>query len=255
MKQNSIILTSGLTGSSVLTGFISQAGYWTGRSTHKKIGEYDTYENSRLIELNQSLLAAAGYAGNYMTEFSPALLRTIENLYGAIDDTPYRQFVAECNEHQPWVWKDPRLWLTIRFWKHLLTPDQCRFILLSRSIWQCWMSALLRRQVRSYGDLNSYERNVLETNRAFVRDWGAASLEVRYDQMIADPPSVADDLNRFLGTELTVKDLQAIYTKPLYTAPKASLPDTVKALLIYAKNYSQRSDTMRGKIAVTGASR
>src|SRR5215831_19107966 len=111
MKQHAIILTSGLTGSSVLTGFIGRSGYWTGHSTYKKIGAYDTFENTRLIELNQSLFAAAGYTGNYMTEFAPALLRRIEALYGAIDDAPYRQFLADCNNHAPSVWKDPRLWV------------------------------------------------------------------------------------------------------------------------------------------------
>src|ERR1035438_9442185 len=124
MKQNAIILTSGLTGSSVLTGLIARDGYWTGVSTHKNLGEYETYENTRLIELNRSLFAAAGYTGNYMIEFAPAVLREIESLYGKIDETPFRQFLADCNEHSPWVWKDPRLWLTIRFWKNLLAPSQ-----------------------------------------------------------------------------------------------------------------------------------
>ncbi len=54
MKRNVIILTSGLTGSSVLSGLISRGGFWTG-DTHKK-EDYDTYENKRLIELNLSLI-------------------------------------------------------------------------------------------------------------------------------------------------------------------------------------------------------
>ncbi len=249
MKQNAIILTSGLTGSSVLTGFIARDGYWTGVSTHTNLGEYDTYENTRLIELNRSLFAAAGYTGNYMTEFTPAVLRGIESLYGTIDETPFRQFLAECNEHSPWVWKDPRLWLTIRFWKNLLTPDQCRFILLSRSLWQCWISALLRRQIRNYADLTSYERSVLQTNRDFVREFGASALEIRYDELIAQPERVIPEINGFLGSELSVKHLQSIYHKPLYTAPKASLSNTAKALLIYGKNYSQRTEMLRSKAA------
>ena len=52
-RRNVIILTSGLTGSSVLTGLISRVGYWNGDQTHKK--EYDTCENSELISLNLSL--------------------------------------------------------------------------------------------------------------------------------------------------------------------------------------------------------
>ena len=252
MKQNTIILTSGLTGSSVLTGFIAGDGYWTGFSTHMNLGEYETYENTRLIELNRSLLAAAGYTGNYMTEFAPAVLRKIESLYGTIEEAPFRQFLAECNEHSPWVWKDPRLWLTIRFWKNLLKPGQCCFILLSRNLWQCWISALLRRQIRSYRDLNSYERRILQTNRDFVREFGASVMEIRYDQMIAEPASVIPKINGLLGSELGIEDLQSIYHKPLYTAPKASLLNTAKALLIYGKNSAQRrlrSEAATGEIA------
>src|SRR5690242_9748399 len=60
-NSNVIILTSGLTGSSVLTGLIARAGYWTGSQTFKK--EYDTFENVELIRLNRDLFAAAGYSG------------------------------------------------------------------------------------------------------------------------------------------------------------------------------------------------
>ncbi|HXI40008.1 MAG TPA: hypothetical protein VNH83_08520, partial [Bryobacteraceae bacterium] len=118
-RRNAIILTSGLTGSSVLTGLISQAGYWTGNSTHKK-EDYDTYENQELIDLNLRLFDEAGYKGNYLTEFSPEVLSRIAALYGRIDSRPYELFINRCNENQPWVWKDPRLWLTIRFWNNLL---------------------------------------------------------------------------------------------------------------------------------------
>lgn len=248
MKQNAIVLTSGLTGSSVLTGLIARGGYWTG-VTHKKVGEYDTYENTRLIELNRQLFTTVGYTGNYMTEFMPGLLEKMDALYGNIDDTPYRRFLAECNEHGPWVWKDPRLWVTIWFWRHLLDKGQCRFILLGRSLWQSWISALLRRQIRSYGDLKSYECTVLRMNREFIRKFGASALEMRYDDIIATPVDAIRDLNQFLGTGLTVEDLQAIYHRRLYSAPKASLRDTLKALLIYAKNYSHRTDAPRSKAA------
>lgn len=252
MKQNAIILTSGLTGSSVLAGLIAQGGYWTGDSTHKKKGDYDTYENTRLIELNRSLFAAAGYTGNYMTEFNPELARKIAALYGSIDERPYREFVARCGEHQPWVWKDPRLWVTIGFWKNLLNVRECRFILLRRSLWQCWVSGLLRRQIRSYSDLKSYENAVLQMNRDFVRECGASALELGYDEMIAKPENAVRDLNQFLGSDLAVKHLESIYHKRLYAAPKVSTPDTIKALLIYGKNYAERTDApvRRGSEAV-----
>ncbi len=246
MKHNAIILTSGLTGSSVLTGLIARGGFWTG-STHKKSGEYDTYENTRLIELNRSLFAAAGYSGNYMTEFSPALLRDVASLAGTIDESRYRAFLAECDGHAPWVWKDPRLWVTIGFWEKLLDIERCRFILLKRSLLQCWVSGLLRRQIRSYGNSRAYELAVQKTIGEFLRRANAQFIELRYEDLILKPEESIGRLNRFLDAKLTTADLQSVYHKPLYKSPNGSAWDAVKAALIYAKNYSERVDrTMRG---------
>jgi hypothetical protein len=47
MRKNVIILTSGLSGSSVLAGLIANAGYWVGDETFKK-DDYDTFENREL---------------------------------------------------------------------------------------------------------------------------------------------------------------------------------------------------------------
>ena len=58
-RPNVIILTSGITGSSVLSGFLAHSGYWAGDTTHKK--EYDTFENAELIALNLKILQQAGY--------------------------------------------------------------------------------------------------------------------------------------------------------------------------------------------------
>ena len=113
-NPNVIILTSGISGSSVLTGLISRAGYWTGDITHKK--EYDTYENQELIDLDLRLFKQSGYTGNYAMEFSSAAIEQIRALNGTIDDHPFREFLQKCEAHQPWIWKDPRLWMTIRFW-------------------------------------------------------------------------------------------------------------------------------------------
>ena len=49
MKKNVIILTSGMSGSSVLANLISQAGYWLGDETSK--APFETYENKELIDL------------------------------------------------------------------------------------------------------------------------------------------------------------------------------------------------------------
>src|SRR5262249_20676368 len=150
-NPNVIILTSGVSGSSVLTGLISRAGYWTGDTTHKK--EYDTYENQELIDLDLLLFKHAEYTGRYTMEFSSEAIARIAALGGKIDDRPFREFLQKCDGRRPWVWKDPRLWMTIYFWKNLLPLDDCKFILLTRSFSHAWVSSTLRRHIRSYGSM------------------------------------------------------------------------------------------------------
>jgi hypothetical protein len=239
-KPNVVLLTSGLSGSSVLSGLISRAGYWTGDKTHKK--EYDTYENQELINLNLQLFQCADYGGNYTTEFSPDAIARIASLAKTIDDRPFRQFLQTCGQHRPWIWKDPRLWLTIGFWRNLLNLEECRFILLTRSIPHSWVSATLRRQIRSYGSFKKYEEAIRNSLTGFLHSNGLSYLHITFENLVVHPEETIRKLNTHLGTELSVKDLDAVYNRPLYKTPRSSVIDYFKAILIYVKNYSQRMD-------------
>jgi hypothetical protein len=241
MKRNVIILTSGLSGSSVLTGLIARAGYWTGESTFKK-ADYDTFENQELIDLNLRLFREAGYRGNYLLEYSPEAIRNVGELYGKIDCAPYRALIEHCNQHEPWIWKDPRLWLTIRFWKNLLDLDSCCFIILSRGLMQSWISSLLRRQITTYRYSKAYETKIVESAVKFAEETRVPSLRLTYEGLIMRPAETLESLNRFLGSNLSLSDLQQTYHKPLYKSPRSSIARHVKAMMIYAKNYSERLD-------------
>ncbi len=241
MKKNVIILTSGLSGSSVLTGLIARAGYWTGDETFRK-ADYETNENRKLIELNLRLFEAAGYKGNYLLEFSSQALNSIATLHGRIESGPYRSFIDQCNEHQPWIWKDPRLWLTIRFWKSLLDLDQCQFILLTRGTVQSWISSTLRRQITTYRYSKQYEENIKRSAAQFLTEHRLPYLNLSYEELIERPAEAIKRLNEYLETELTIQDLKTVYHKPLYRNPRNSFLKHMKAILIYLKNYGERLD-------------
>lgn len=241
MRKNVIILTSGLTGSSVLTGLISQADYWMGDRTHKK-PEYETYENQELIDLNLRLFQDAGYTGNYLMEFSREAITRITAFEYKGDNDPYRSFVNKCNQHRPWLWKDPRLWVTIRFWQKFLDLQDCSFILLTRSLLQSWVSGTLKRQIKSYRHSKSYETAIQASILDFLQENKLSYLHVRYEDLILDPAHTIEKLNAHLNTGLAVADLEKVYRRRLYTNPRSSTIDHVKALLIYLKNYSQRVD-------------
>lgn len=238
MKKNVIILTNGLSGSSVLAGLVSRGGFWTGDETFKK-PDYDTYENKRLVELNLQLFEQAGYQGNYDMVFNAAEIEYFANPQRPIDPTDYRDFLAACNEHSPWIWKDPRLWLTIHYWKDLLDLDQVRFINLTRDPIQTWVSVTIRRQIQEFAYLKAYLRGIRDSIRVFFADTGAEHLEMQFEELLLRPEQTIDRLNNFLDSSLQLSDLHAVYRGELYRKPKG-FGDIVKAGLIYAKNYSER---------------
>lgn len=241
MKSNVIILTSGLTGSSVLTGLISEAGYWTGDRTVKKKA-YDTFENEELVRLNQRIFEAADFKEDYLTHFSPAALARIDSLSRKVDLSEFQAFVEKCNQHDPWIWKDPRLWMTVHFWKDVVDLRSCKFIVLTRDFRQLWVSTILRRQIISYRASRGYEEHVRNSALEFLDRNRLPHLLIRYEDVVVRPGPTITRLNDYLGSELTLNDLKKIYHKPLYKLPASSPIDLAKALLIYAKNYSQRID-------------
>jgi hypothetical protein len=234
--KNVVILTSGLSGSSPLTGLLTRAGYWTG-STFKK-SDYDTYENVDLIELNKRIFREANFDGKTDT-FSAEAIDRIASLGETVDSRPFRDFVRSCNEHRPWIWKDPRLWLTIRFWNRFLDLDSTSFLLLTREDTQAWISMIIRRQIWTYACCKRYAHQINASIEQFLRDSGTNYHELCFEELIVRPHETISALNGFLGTHLGVEDLEAIYTKPLYRRPRG-FGDFVKASLIYAKNYGSR---------------
>jgi len=247
-QPNAIILTSGITGSSVFTGLISRAGYWTGDTTFRK-SEYDTYENEELIQLNEKLLKEAGYTGDYTREFSHDAISAVASLFGKTDARAYRIFVDKCNARRPWVWKDPRLWLTIRFWKNFLKLDDCRFILITRDLMQSWVSQTLRRRIQTYRYTRYYEEGIKNSIISFFTENNLRHLHLQYDELVFHPDKTLQAINGYLQTNLTVSDLSNVYHKPLYRRARRSMLEHVKAVLIYMKNYSERLDLAPNRTA------
>ena len=239
--HNTIILTSGLTGSSVLTGFLARGGFWAGGRTAQK-KDYNTFENEELVQFNLELFQRGHFEANYQTNFSPQAIERVTALARDIDLDPYREFMRKCEAHRPFVWKDPRLWMTIRFWNQAVDLKQCRFLLLTREFFQCWVSTTSRRIIQSYGRTKAYEQSVRQSATAFVEENRLPYLHVTYEGLIAEPEKNIALLNEFLEAKLTVEHLASVYRGPLHRRPASSASGVAKAVLIYLKNYSERAD-------------
>lgn len=237
MTDNVIILTGGLSGSSVLAGLLASAGYWTGPETFKK-RDYNTHENSELIALNRRLMSQAGVGEDYTKQFPLAAIDRIAGLVSA-DEPDCRDLIRRCNERSPWVWKDPRLSLTIRFWDRLLPGEGVRFLLLDRELLQAWISLTQRRMIQTWKNTRRYHDDVYGSLRAYLGDSGRPFMAITYEDLILRPELEIARLSTFLGVTISMQHLTSTYRGQLYKK-NGGLRDFVKASLIYLKNYRQR---------------
>lgn len=247
MAANVIILTAGIAGSSVLTRLLADAGYWSGDASVKK-ADYDTHENAELVRLNKQLLDAAGigerYAMCFRADYTARVLALTE-APGALDLTPFRRFLAHCRRHRPWVWKDPRLWITLPLWLRLLAESgerpaaTLRLLLIHREDWQEWISCTHRRQIQTYAYLRRYNAATLATMRALARDHNLRCCELTFEQLICEPETTLARVGRHLGRPVDVARLRAVYRGTLGRRVHG-FRQAALAILIYLKNYPQR---------------
>lgn len=237
MRSNVIVLAVGLSGSSVLTNLISRAGYWVGDATHKN-QDYDTFENLELTRLNKHLLEMIGVK-DFGLEFRRKFIDDMQALYGNIDERAFRAFVTRCESHRPWIWKDPRLAVTIHFWKHFLDLSKIKFVVNDRDPMQAWISWNIRREIQSFEYAKRYSEQVMSETRRFLRDERCEYLHVRYEDLICAPEVALSRINKHLDCTLALADLSQVYKGRLGKKTHGWVNFT-KAGLIYLKNYEER---------------
>jgi len=215
LKSNIIILTGGLSGSSVLCGLIAQKGYWLGEDT-KKVG-YQTFENSQLVELNIGLLHASGYFWDDTMDIPPPSVEELKQLVSDTDNEKYQDFIQKCNNYEPWLWKDPRLCYTIFFWHKFLDLKKCKFILMHRDPKQSWTGIVLRGKTPiSYKNMQTVEQNCIDRARLFLRQNHLDFLDLSFEDFMLHPNNSISRINSHLNIDLTVNDLFSIYKGELY---------------------------------------
>jgi hypothetical protein len=240
MKLNNlIILTTGLSGSSVVTGLIAQDGYWLGDETAFKSnasGHYETYENKRLIALNDELLVLLNIQLDESSWYNAELFNRVVNETKTIDKSKFIDFINYCQQHDRWIWKDPRLWLTLGFWTELLRECDVNFIVITRQPLSLWVSMLNKRQLVGYFELKNLERKSSKRIQDFLASRGLTYSLLNYDQLVEEPQFEIDKLNVFLKSSLGLEDFTQVYHGKI-GEKTYDYKKLFKAILIYIKNY------------------
>jgi len=238
--MNVIILTTGISGSSVITGFLAESGFWAGDDTVFKdnlTGKYETYENKKLVDLNNSLVEEAGVEFEGKARYDPNARDKLNDIYAEIDTTKYNKFIEECNSHSPWIWKDPRLFLTIGFWRNCLDPTNTKVIVLHRNSYELWKSLTIKRIIFSYRYLKNTEDKTRHELLNYLESNNFSFISLEYDQFTRDLVTSINKLNKFIGANLKKENWDEIYQS---TSKFSRYKRTVLAYLIYIKNYKSR---------------
>ncbi|GAW95542.1 MULTISPECIES: sulfotransferase family protein [Colwellia] len=241
--SNIVVLTTGLSGSSVVTGFIAQKDYWLGDKTIFKSnasGHYETYENEKLVELNNELLATLGVELNESSWYDINLFERIRKSNNEVDTKKFVEFINYCQQHGRWIWKDPRLWITMGFWGELLQCCDIKYIVVSRQPISLWVSLINKRQIVSYSKLKVSERDSHDRIIRYLSDCDFPSITMNYDKLVEQPKTEIHRLNNFLNSNYTLKMFRDLY-KGKIGGKTFSKKNFIKAILIYIKNYNFNS--------------
>lgn len=244
--KNVIILTGGLAGSSVLTALLNRSGYWVGDETIKKERDYDTWENAELVRLNRQIIQDAGFTDDWTMEFSPDYIDKIGRSFDRLDPAPYQAFAAQCAAHQPWIWKDPRLWLTMRYWIRFLDRENLVFLTIRREEMQAWISTTIRRQIQTMEHARWYGGGINRSIQAFLDQEGLPHFNVLYEDLLMQPEQVLEDLRRHTGAQVGMEDFRAVFRGRLGQR-QHGLKNWLLASAIYLKNYGERYRLIDGR--------
>ncbi len=238
--SNIVVLTTGLSGSSVVTGFIAQKDYWLGDKTIFKSnasGRYETYENEKLVELNNELLATLNVELTESSWYDIDLFERIRKSHNEVNTKKFVEFINYCQQHGKWIWKDPRLWVTMGFWGELLRGCDIKYIIVSRQPISLWVSLISKRQIVSYSKLRVSERNSHDRIVRYLNDCGFPNITMNYDKLVEHPQTEIKKLNHFLNSNYTLKMFSDLY-KGKVGGKTFSNKNFFKAVLIYIKNYN-----------------
>ena len=205
MKDNIIIMGPGRTGSSILAGIISQAGYYLNADQLQKRMFYPggDYENPELVKLNKSLLLKSGYGAEKVVSFREVDIDFMNKFAQSTNINEYEAFIGNCNDNSPWLWKDPRLTFTIYFWRNFINLQKIKFIFITRDQEQVFRSH--SKYGIYYTKKEVYQRYAYQEQTAndCFSFQGIEPLHLKYAE-IWQKEHLLTKLNNFLGTDLTL---------------------------------------------------
>lgn len=217
MPKNVIVLGMPRSGTSLTASIFALKGYFVTQDEANELmppnddNPLGFWEAEGLVERNVEVYRAVGYAGHNNWGFEPIPTEAVARIRELAPLPGHEAFVADYLERAPWVWKDPRLCLTLSYWWPMLAGSDTAVLFLERDLDEIYRSFKRvqfypperesRERVQALADL------MLGEARRTIEAHAIPTLTLDHRRYFDDPEGVARELGAFFEIELGPGDL------------------------------------------------
>lgn len=215
--KNVLVVGVPRSGTSLTSAVFSRKGYhvgWIEKDTGRlgdEANPFGYFEADDVIAKNVEIFQRIGYSEDntwLRTMITEEQIRQIDALEPSQE---HKEFLRQYDTHAPWIWKDPRLTLTLPYWWKILDARTTGVILVRRDPEECYQS-FIRCGWYQPGEQARQEvlhRIEVHWNAALraIEKYEIPHIIIHYDEYLNKPESVARKISEFCGLSLEVNDL------------------------------------------------
>lgn len=217
MLKNVVVAGVPRSGTSMTAGVYARQGYYVTPDETRDLVQEDAtnpmgyWESQTLIERNVEVLRAVDFPFHNTWGFDPIAPEQVARI-AELEPLPgHRRFVEEYAEHAPWLWKDPRLCLTLSYWWKVLPAADTAVVVVRRDSDEVYRSfrrvQFTKPERESREDIDAMIEQHMATLWAAIEHHGIPYAVVDHRDFFEDPGSAARTLGDAAGLKLESEDL------------------------------------------------
>ena len=217
MAKNALILGAPRSGTSLTSAIFARQGYYVGGAARPAISQGDDYnpygyfEADDLIERNVECFRRVAYSCHnswLFDEISAESQQLIGRLQPELRD---QQLLDDYNCRSPWLWKDPRMCITLPYWAQLLNWHRVGVVFVERSaddvVWSFhrkgWCGGSKAERQATLARIHQHT----DAAKAALHKFRIPHLSVRYEDFSVRPEQLANQINECFDLNLSAADL------------------------------------------------
>lgn len=213
--KNILVIGMARSGTSLTASIFAKKGYFVAEDEKdlKEGNEFNPtgfFEAETVINKNREIYKAIGYEHDNTWMFDPITEEQVTRLKGLQTLPGHKELVDFYNQNGPWLWKDPRLCYTLRYWWPLM--DQNTAVLLVRrdpaAIFNSFLRTKWRKPTRQDRE-ETYQRIAqhMQAAEETIKELAIPCAEINYEDFQVEPEKICRIIEQTFGVTLDLQEL------------------------------------------------